>query len=322
MKDIQINTGDIPENLDMALAAAGNYHPALQKYRSELSKARQNIRVEKSGFAPNVDLVGNANWQENASGIEGIRKDNSLLFQLRWNLFNGRKTSSLTRAAETQVTALNEDYAYQVRETEKAVRLFWEQYNNSKTRLGYLNNAVDIAADLFKNRQALRAAGQNTAQEVLDARSEYFTAQISNISAIYDSKLAAISLLQACGLLRQDTVNQFQLTDKKFYSDAVETNSLIRKQETALKENQIVKKESSYVLQLMAAKNPAGLTRLIEQHPDLDLKQASKNQDGNEIHLLLFGNFDSFGSAKASIESLPTALKKMRPWVRKLESTI
>lgn len=73
-------------------------------------------------------------------------------------------------------------------------------------RVELLENAVNIASEVFDARQKLRDAGKETVINVLDAESEIFNAQINFAAASYDERVAVYQLLLAMGRLNSDNL--------------------------------------------------------------------------------------------------------------------
>ena len=93
------------------------------------------------------------------------------------------------------------------REVEEAVRIAWEGVKTGRERIELLENAVTIAQLVFEDRQKLRAAGRETALNVLDAETEVFTARLKLIDAQTDTKISFYQLLLAMGILTPEVLN-------------------------------------------------------------------------------------------------------------------
>ena len=92
------------------------------------------------------------------------------------------------------------------RQTEENVRFAWSALVTARERKALLENAVNIAEEVFIARRKLRDAGQETIQNVLDAENEVNNARIQLTSAIYDEFLSAYQLLNAVGGLTPSTL--------------------------------------------------------------------------------------------------------------------
>ena len=80
-------------------------------------------------------------------------------------------------------------------------KLSWQALITAKERLDLLENAVNIASEVFASRKRLREAGKENVINVLDAENEVNSAQINFTSASYDERVAVYQLLLAIGRL-------------------------------------------------------------------------------------------------------------------------
>ena len=88
-----------------------------------------------------------------------------------------------------------------MRKTVETVRLAWQALKTGRDRLFLLENAVNIASEVFESRKKLRSAGKETVINVLDAESEIANARINFASAFFDVRTAVFQLLLAMGRL-------------------------------------------------------------------------------------------------------------------------
>ena len=75
----------------------------------------------------------------------------------------------------------------------------WESLLTVRRRVDLLNNAVNLAMEVFNAKKRLREAGKETSLNALDAEREVFSAHINQISAGFDSRIA--SYLSAAALV-------------------------------------------------------------------------------------------------------------------------
>ena len=92
-----------------------------------------------------------------------------------------------------------------MRKVIEQTKLAWQALLTARERLELLENAVNIASEVFESRKKLREAGKETVINVLDAENEVNSAQINFTSASYDERIAVYQLLLAMG--RLDTAN-------------------------------------------------------------------------------------------------------------------
>jgi adhesin transport system outer membrane protein len=167
------------------------------------AERREGIDAE---YQPSVDIVLLHKRESDFNATPGVRKDYSAKVQATWNLFNGLGTSNRSSAAAFDYEARQFDYAQSRRKTEEAVRLAWQALKTTEERVGLLENAVKIAAEVFEARKTLRESGKETVINVLDAENETFTARINLTGAQFDLQVATYQLLQALGRLDLNVV--------------------------------------------------------------------------------------------------------------------
>ena len=177
------------ENLDLKVA----------ENRTTVADERETIA--ESNFYPTVDLVGSANYEDNVNTNRGIRRDYALLLRVNWELFSGFRTQSAASGAAFAKNAARASEADTRRRVEQDIGLAWEALKTALERSELLLNAAALSRELFEARRRLRAAGQETALNVLDAETEVFNARINQIRAEFDARRARTQLLFSMGQL-------------------------------------------------------------------------------------------------------------------------
>lgn len=177
------------DNLDLKVA------------ENRVDAADEREAIAESDVYPSVDLVGSANYEDNVNTNRGIRRDYSLLLRVNWELFSGFRTQSAAAGATFQKNAARATEADVRRRVEEQIGLAWQSLKTAQERSELLTNASAIAREVFEARQRLRAAGNDTALNVLDAETEVFNARINQLRAEFDARRARAQLLFAMGQL-------------------------------------------------------------------------------------------------------------------------
>jgi adhesin transport system outer membrane protein len=191
----------LPGDLDAAIAAARADNPALNASLAAVAEAGEGRRLARAGHYPSLDLVAGANYEKDTDLVEGTRTDVSVLLRATWTLFDGFATSAAAASAAASYQGSRADHDALERRVIEAVRLAWHGLETAKERRELLRNGVVIAEQVFEMRRKLRAAGRETAINVLDAEDELTTALIAQTMAEADASLAAYRLLAAIGRL-------------------------------------------------------------------------------------------------------------------------
>jgi outer membrane protein, adhesin transport system len=197
----------IPSELTKTIEIAIQENPAVFNSAITVEMTRERRRTVLSEYAPVVDVVSTANYEKHNAGTLGTRRDYSVQLQANWNLFTGFTTSdSLKQVAYDYGTSRN-NHDQTIDKIIEQVRLSWQSLLTARARLDLLENAVNIATEVFISRKKLREAGKETVINVLDAENEVSNAQINFTAASYDERLAIYQLLLAMGRLNPAHLN-------------------------------------------------------------------------------------------------------------------
>ena len=200
--------GLVPKNLDIAIAAALESHPAIRNSVTRIDIANEQRSVAKSAFYPSVDLVAEWSYEDDLAATRGTRRDYTAKLQANWDLFNGFATrAGVARASHDYLSSIDQSN-FVKRKIAEETRLAWSGLDTSRQRVTLLQNAVNIAAEVFSGRSKLREAGKETVINVLDAESQMFDARIQSVAAQHDARIAVYRLLAAMGILNLDTISR------------------------------------------------------------------------------------------------------------------
>ena len=191
----------IPNSLEDAIGIALSENPQIKNKGQQIAVARERKRAAKSDLFPSFDFISKFNYEKHNTGTIGTRRDASFLLQANWNLFTGLTSRANIAQASYNYSASQDDYEFIVRKVNENTRIAWQNLNTSRERLNQLENAVNIASEVFDSRTKLRAAGKDTVINVLDAKSEIINARINLAKASFNEREAIYALLLAMGRL-------------------------------------------------------------------------------------------------------------------------
>jgi adhesin transport system outer membrane protein len=197
----------LPKTLEEAVAIALTDNPSIAVAKTQTELAGEQRQAVASEYLPTVNFEVAANYENDKNAIIGVRRDYTALVTARWNIFNGFATEAGVAKAAYDYAASQNNALHAHRKAEEQTRLAWDALQTARQRVTLLENAVNIASEVFTSRQRLREAGRETAINVLDAENEVFNARINLTSASFDAKAAAFQLLQAMGRLDVASAN-------------------------------------------------------------------------------------------------------------------
>lgn len=208
MRDPQPATSVLPSALDEAIAIALKENPAIDSGDTAIQAAREKRRVARAGYYPTISLEGKANYEDDKNATIGVRRDWSLLLKANWDLFSGFSTPAAVAQASFDYAGAKDNLDYVKRKVAEATKIAWQALLTARERVQLLENAVNIASEVWDSRKKLREAGKATVIEVLDAENEIYSAQINYTNASYDARAAIFQLLQAMGRLDLDVIDR------------------------------------------------------------------------------------------------------------------
>ncbi|MGF1639943.1 MAG: TolC family outer membrane protein [Rhodospirillales bacterium] len=191
----------LPGDLDQGLRIADRDNPLVNASRATVEIARERRRAARADYYPSVDVVAEANYEKDVDLVEGERRAYSLVLRATWNLFNGFATRAGVAQAAADYRASQDNHETAIRRVSEEIRLAWNELDIARRRVSLLENAVDIASEVFVARGRLREIGRETVINVLDAENEVNNARINLVDAAADAKIAVYRLLQGLGWL-------------------------------------------------------------------------------------------------------------------------
>ncbi|MEQ9325903.1 MAG: TolC family outer membrane protein [Rhodospirillales bacterium] len=197
----------LPQSVEEAVNVALRENPAVGGAIVVTDQASTARKSARAAFFPTVDLVLDANWERHVNATVGTRLDYSMLLQATWTLYEGGATRAAVAQSAFDYAARRASEMNVNRQVEQSVRLAWQALETSRERLVLLENAVNIATEVYRARQELEQAGKETGLVVLDSAREIFNAQINLVSASYDMRTAVYQVLLSMGRLDRASLN-------------------------------------------------------------------------------------------------------------------
>jgi outer membrane protein, adhesin transport system len=191
----------VPSDLERAIDIALTDNPALANSGVNIEVARERQRAVRGELFPSLDMETRLAFEKNAGAVLGTRRDYTATIRATWDIFTGFSTRNLMSQAAFNLGATKDQYEFTARKVIEQAKLSWQALFTARERLQLLENAVNIASEVFTSRQKLREAGQETVINVLDASNEVNNAQINFTSASYDERLSVYQLLLSMGML-------------------------------------------------------------------------------------------------------------------------
>jgi outer membrane protein len=202
-----------PEDIEEWTRRSQEQNLQVEATRQDLEVARQNIKIEKSGHLPTVDLFASRGFNSSGGRFGTTDIDDTVVgLELNMPLFQGGLVTSRTRQA-------NERYNQVYQELERAYREAQRQTRESY--LGVISGISQVKAfqqAVVSNETALEATeagfevGTRTAVDVITVQRALLEALRNYARSRYDYILSILRLKQAAGTLSPEdlrAVNQW-----------------------------------------------------------------------------------------------------------------
>ena len=202
-----IPVSDLPKTSDGAVTIAVDESAVLKRSMNAVDIASEQRNVEDSSFWPRIDLVSEGSWEDDVDGTPGVRREGRVILHAAWDLFDGFLTPSRSARATADYGAALDSRLDTDRDVRDRVRRAWAQYQTTAEQRDLLENAVNIASEVFEARKKLRQRGRESVINLLDAENELNTARLRFNDASFNHVIAAYRLLLQTGRLNPDTLN-------------------------------------------------------------------------------------------------------------------
>ena len=173
-----------------------------------LEISEYDIKINKSGYLPTVDLTGSYGWNKNRSAATAFFPGSTTTtdglaagVSLRWDLFDGGRTSVLVD--NSKIRYKNQQILKEQLETEiqRDIANALGNYENKLYILKVQEENVRTNLDNFNRSEEQYKLGRITSIEFRQAQINLLDARTSLNLAKYDAKLAELQVLQLTGQL-------------------------------------------------------------------------------------------------------------------------
>lgn len=191
----------VPVDLEAALENAAKNNPTVAIFGSDVKVAAAEIKLAEARFYPQVNIEGEAAYNDGRDGVETWERDSQIMLRTRWNLYRGGiDVANRREAVAREAEAKNRLYNAHI-DAQEQMRRSWNALIASQDRTQALSEGARFAGqtrDAY--RQQFRVA-QRSLLDVLDAENEYFVTRGQLISAEYNEILSTYRIMAVAGTL-------------------------------------------------------------------------------------------------------------------------
>ena len=187
-----------------ALWSEANAHrPELAALRASQAAQEKSACVERAGYAPRVDVFGNAQYARPNSRVfpaaDEFRASWDAGVQLTWTLSDIPTTSARSRGADARARATEAERDDLVDGIRLEVMAARQQVEEARVAEGTTLRALLASEESYRARRLLYQNGRATTVELLDAETDLTGARLEAIDARIDARVAEVRLAYAVG---------------------------------------------------------------------------------------------------------------------------
>ena len=210
----------LPENPEEWVDIAMQYNPTVLWAHMDVEIADANIRLQRSGHFPTLDLVGSLDrftnnkraftslTGENFATTEIQSDDNQIGLVLNVPIYQGGLITSRTRQARHLLNAVNEDLDQRQRAVVRSTKNAYRAVIAGIEQVGAFGQAMISAESALEATQAGFEVGTRTIVDVLIAQQRYFQAQRDNSLARHTYIVDHLRLKAAAGVLASEDLQK------------------------------------------------------------------------------------------------------------------
>ena len=193
-----------PNDVDKWLEAAVRQNPGLEARRFASEVALQEMRKQRAGYAPTVDLVGSyINRKQGGTLFGGGShvETSDLSVKLNVPIYEGGLTTAATEEAALRHSKALQEVEAEQRAVDRQTRAAYLGVVGAVSRVQALEKGVVAQVSALKGKQESYRAGLLTLIAVLDAERDLYFVRRDYAKARYDYLLNRLKLKQSTGSL-------------------------------------------------------------------------------------------------------------------------
>ena len=174
-------------------------NPNLNQLRLQEEIAHHQLRIEQSGYLPDIALFGKQTLYSH--GIASNLMPRTMIgIGFTWNLFDG--TAREQRIRQAKLTRQNLVLGKEKVSEDLYVALdkLYTQLQKAQENVRTLNETIALNEELVRIRSKSFAEGMATGSDVVDAETMLAAVRVARLSAYYEYDVAIIHLLALCGI--------------------------------------------------------------------------------------------------------------------------
>lgn len=196
----------VPKTYEEGIIYAYEHRPELEKIRRLLVKSRLGLDVSKSGYLPQIDVMGKYYVDDPHMKYDLERENWGAMILFNWELFSGFSTQAQVKKADAgvrQMLAFDRETALNVK---LEVQNAYLELEAARARYDVAVNSVESAEESYRLVTEYYQGGAVTITRYLAAELDRNRSRIHLTAAFYDKIKANAEYARAIGMLADNVV--------------------------------------------------------------------------------------------------------------------
>ncbi|UCE75671.1 MAG: TolC family outer membrane protein [Gammaproteobacteria bacterium] len=199
-----------PDSADAWIEQARQQNLSVLAAQAGAETARQQIRLQRAGHYPTLDLNATTGYVERNFGgvVPQERNDSSIGLQLNIPLYEGGSVNSRTREAQSRFQEAQQLLQQQERAAELETRNAFRGIRTDIAQVKALGESLRSTEIAVEAEEAGFEVGTRTIVDVLNSQREYYLARLNYARARYLYVVDQLRLKKAAGILSEDDLQE------------------------------------------------------------------------------------------------------------------
>lgn len=185
-------------SVDYFKSLAMEINPLLVRASLVEQLAKENIRLERSEFLPQVVAMGGASFYDH--NLTKILPRWAIGVGVNIKLFDGLNREYRLSAAKQRLRQASSVREGAMSEIELLIEKLYNQLTAQNHQIEALKKSIRFAQSYLESQQAAFNAGAVSSTELIDAQLNLSRAQIERLEAVYNFDVTFVKLLEAAGV--------------------------------------------------------------------------------------------------------------------------
>ncbi|HET7152419.1 MAG TPA: TolC family protein, partial [Candidatus Kapabacteria bacterium] len=172
-------------DIQTSVARALDQRPDVTASHNQIQSAESFVTVAHSGYYPNVSASVSYGWRNDQFSDFSALSSTSLGINLSMPIFDRFQTNSQVEAADASYQVDQANYEQLVQTVRTQVKQSYYDLEASEEQLDATKTAQDAADENRRTAEERYKVGAGTELDFLTAQSQYLTAEVNRINAVY-----------------------------------------------------------------------------------------------------------------------------------------